>query len=523
MIGGLHVSCCEAVTADNMLVNNMNSKNQSSIIVQPFSRWLSRIGFRNSNRCATGIFIVFLLNLLFVSTSSNLLADESSTESVELVLTLNSAIELALERNRGLLNNRLDRKYDQFSLDIKQDEYRPEFTISSKAHRGRGVEGAADVGFNADLKIPTGGKFSLGATKPIDGLDSSGPNLTFNQPLLQGAGENIDQASLKQAHLEEKRKVLAFKNSVSGLVVGTIKAYRTLIQAFRELEISEASLQRARQQLDVSRALIQAGRIARREITRSEATVANRELALVRSRNNLDSANTGLIRTLDLDDLDSSTRIRPQEDLGVDQIRRVEFGEIDVHESIDIALSNSPDHLIQMLGVETAEINLRVAKNSELPNLMLTLNATRNRLKKRYDHSASLSLTIPLNDRSPKLVTMQAENSLIKARRSLEKFREEIGISVREKIKGVEVGYRVMELAGASRQLAEENLDIEQNKFSQGLSSTFEVSASEDALVDAQEAENNAIIGYLNALVDLDEVMGQTLETWGIEVEEVPQ
>ena len=504
-----------------MLVNYMNSKIQNSFIDQLCKRWLSRIGFRNFNRCATGIFIAFLLNLLFVPASNNLLADESSTGSDELVLTLKSAIELALERNRGLLDRRLNRETQRFSLDVAEDKYRPNFTITSSGKYDR-TDGNAKVMFNSRLNIPTGGDITLNAPEIIsdDERGNTRLSLIFNQPLLKGAGENIAQVDLTNARLSEKSNILGFKGEVSNLVVTTINKYRALIQAFRAVEISEASLQRARQQLDVSRALIQAGRIARREITRSEATVASRELALVRSKNNLDSVNFDLIKTLDLD---SSTRIRPQENLGVDQIRRVEIGEIDVRESIATALRNRPDYLINKITLEIEENGLRFAKNSELPDLSFSLTVTRNRAMTRNDHAAGLTLTIPLNDRSPKLATMRAENSLIIARRSLEELRETIGISVRQAINNVEVGYRVLELASAARQLAEENLDIEQNKFSQGLSSTFEVAASEEDLVTAQNSETDAIIAYLNALETLDQEMGQTLENWGIEVEEVPQ
>ena len=56
------------------------------------------------------------------------------------------------------------------------------------------------------------------------------------------------------------------------------------------MEISEASLQRAREQLEATRALIGAGRVAEREAGRSEAAIANRELALVRARNRLEAA-----------------------------------------------------------------------------------------------------------------------------------------------------------------------------------------------------------------------------------------
>ena len=497
----------------------MTSKNQNSIINQSFAKWLSQKCPGNSNRKPKENVVAFFLILLFVPASSNLLADESSTGSVELVLTLNAAIELALERNTTLLNRRLDSETERLSFDIEQGRYRPTFTLgSNNAYDRNDVSGV--VNFGTNLRIPTGGDFALTAAESIAGDDPSNPSLVFSQPLLKGAGENIDRIPLTRGRLAEKKRIFGLKDTVRTVVVNTIDAYRALIQAIRQVEISEASLQRAKQQLEVSRALIQAGRIARREITRSEATVASRELALVRSKNNLDSKNFALINVLDLD---SSTRVQPVENLGDNQIQRVENGEIDVQESIATALRNRTEYLSAIVDVELAEITLRKSRNDELPDLKLTLNVERDRKKSRNIHSATLNLTIPLDRRPLKLDTMKAENGLIKARRNLEEKRESIGISVREAIKGVEVGYRVMELAGAARQLAEENLDIEQNKFSQGLSSTFEVAASEEALVTAQNSETDAIIAYLNALETLDQEMGQTLENWGIEVEEVPQ
>ncbi len=448
-------------------------------------------------------------------------ATTSSTMPAELNLTLDEAIQLVLERNRGLLNQHLNRETQRFSLEVAEDRYRPQFTISSSSRHDRNDE-TADVRFGADLRVPTGGTFGVGASESISGDDDSEqvPTLSFSQPLLKGAGADIDQAQLKQARLSEKSNILGFRRTVSELVVSTISAYRALSQAFRQVEISEASVQRAKQQLEITRTLIQAGQIARREVTRSEATIANRELALLQSRNSLDSANFNLISILDLD---SSTRIRPQENLKVEQIRQGDVEDPGVQESIDIALHNSPGYRTATLVVDSAEISLRVAKNNRLPDLSFDIEVKRNRNLDRTDHRTSLSLKIPLNDRSPQLEILRAKNSLIMANRNLEELRESIGISVRQAINDVKVGFRVMELAGEARQLAEENLVIEQNKFSQGLSSTFEVSASEVGLVTAENSETDAIIGYLNARMRLDQVMGVTLDSWNIEVEAVPE
>ncbi len=445
----------------------------------------------------------------------------SSTIPAELDLTLNEAIQLALERNRSLLNQRLNRETQRFSLDVARDRYRPQFTVRSSGSHNRDDD-TAQAGFGASLRIPTGGTLGLQASESISGdeIGEQVPTLRFSQPLLKGAGVDVDQAQLKQAHLSEKSNILAFRKAVSELVVSTISAYRQLSQASRQVEISEASAQRARQQLEVTRILIQAGQIASREANRSEATIANRELALLQSRNSFDSANFNLVNLLDMD---SSTRIRPREYLGVESVRQLDSDDLGTQEILEIALANSSDYRIAKLAVESAEISLTVAQNNRLPDLSFDIEVKRDRGLGRTGHQASLNLTVPLNDRSPQLEILQAVNSLTMARRNLEELRESISVSVLQAMNDVEVGFRVVELASEARKLAEENLIIEQSKFSQGLSSTFEVSASEVDLVTAENSETDAIIGYLNARVRLDQVMGVTLDSWGIEVEAAPE
>ena len=164
----------------------------------------------------------------------------------------------------------------------------------------------------------------------------------------------------------------------------------------------------------------------------------------------------------------------------------------------------------------------RSARNRRLPDLTLHVEHTRDDTG-RTDSRIRLGAVIPLNDRSPELERLRADNELRKARRNLAELRESIGIEVRQAVNDVEVGLRVTELARGARELAEENLEIERMKFGQGLSSTFEVTTSEDDLVRAEQAEVDAIIDWLDALTRLDRVSGRTLETWGIDPEAVTQ
>ena len=427
-------------------------------------------------------------------------------------LTLRDAIGLALARNRPLLNRRLDREVGRFSLDVAEDRWKPRVTVRPFAGRDR-RDRRAGVGVETSLRVPTGGSFRLrwDETLSREFDDTGAQTLGFSQPLLRGAGAGIDSSTVRQARLAEQVDILAFRRSAEDLVVAVIGAYRALIGAERQVEIGEASLQRAREQLEATRALILAGRVAEREAGRSEAVIANRELALVRARNRLEAAQFGLI---DIMELDSAIRVRPLEVL---QAGQQDAAPAPIFEEV---LRDRADYLQAGLRVEIARIALTVARNNLLPDLALSFEWSHDDTG-RTDSLVQMDASVPLNDRAPALERFRARNALTKAERDVVESRESIGIALRQAMNDVEVGLRLTELASDARALAERNLAVEEAKFGQGLSSTFEVAASGEELVRAEQAEADAILAWLDAWTRLDRTAGRTLDRWDIRLEAV--
>ena len=428
-------------------------------------------------------------------------------------LTLKDAIALALARNRPLLNSRLDREAQRFSLDVAEDRWSPQITVGPFASRDR-RDRKAGVGARTSLRVPTGGALALDwdetYSRRFDGAGSQ--SFSFSQPLLKGAWTGIDSATVRQARLEERGNRLAFRQTAADLVTAVIGAYRALIGAVRQVEIGEDSLQRAREQLEATRALISAGRVAEREAGRSEAAVANRELALVRARNRLEAAQFSLI---DILELDSRIRIRPLEGLKAGQ------QDAAFEPTLEDALQNRADYLQAGLRVEIARIALTVARNNLLPDLALSFRWTHNDTGPT-DSEVRMDATVPLNDRTPELAHLRARNALRKAERNVVELRASIGTALRQALNDVEVGLRLAELAGDARALAERNLAVEEAKFGQGLSSTFEVASSEEELVRAEQAEADAILSYLDALTRLDRTAGRVLDRWDVRLAATP-
>ena len=419
-------------------------------------------------------------------------------------LTLAKSISLAIQNNRGLMNSRLDRALQKFALKVAEDEFRPNATIkpSVRFDSTEGRDDDAEVISELTLRVPTGGQFA------VSWNDKTLSRIGFTQPLLKGGWVAVNTASLKTARLREEVNILALRAAVSSTVDSVIAIYRNLIQAGRRLNIYTRSLQRAQDLLATNQALIQAGRMAQRDIIQSEADVANRELSLIEARDGLHAARLALLGILDID---SRTRIQPTEELVVNPV------ELDVARSMESALQHRTDHLQALLQIEMAEMELLVAKNHRLWDLSATYS--KNVGDTSDSQTVRLELNIPFGDLSPKRRYMSADIALKQARNRLAELRQTIDIEVRDAVRGVDVRFRQIELARRTRELSERKLEIEKEKLNLGLTSNFRVVAFEDDLVRAQDNEVQTAIAYLNALTGLDRTLGTTLETWQIDIE----
>ena len=431
---------------------------------------------------------------------------------LELALTLDDAVRLALRSNRTLLSARYRREVQKFSLDVSADRYRPRASIVTAVRDTSAGDPTGDISAGPTLRILTGGEFNLRWLQPLEGRDDGrgGWTLGFSQPLLKNFGPAIDTAPLRLAHLGEKKNLLSFRDTIADVVVSVITAYRAVIRAHHAITISRESLARAERQIEVNRSLIRAGRMAAREIVQSEAEIANRRLAVVESENGLNSANAALISLLDVD---GATSVRTTESL-----QSVEPVRLDLERSIETVLAHRSDYRRAQLNREEAKLRLDLAQDKRRWDLRLNADVSRGR-RGEHNVATGLALAIPFGDRTPRLAVLRAKGELRDAEIALVELRQSIRIAVRQAVHNVEVGFRRVELAREAREFAEQQVAVEREKLAQGLTSTFQLSAVENDLVAAQTRELDATVSYLNALTSLDRTLGKTLRTWGIDAE----
>ena len=431
-----------------------------------------------------------------------------------LALTLEEAVRLALSKSRAAISARLGRDEQKLTLEAAEERYDPMASLSLGANAASRGDETADLSIGPSLRVPTGGSFRLAFRKPLAGERDreASTTLSFSQPLLKGFGPELDTQPLRRARLQERIALRAFRDRAAGIVDGTVSAYRGTLRAERRVVIAREALERARRQLGINRALVEAGRMAPQDVVQTEADVADKEYALIDAENALETAVSRLVNTLDLEE---GVRIKSQDEPPIEVERP------NLEKSMETAFARRTDWLSAEIGLELARMGLRSAENNLLPDLSLSATAAHRSGRDRTHWTGGLNLTVPLQDDGPRRALVRARNGMRRAEMALAERRQSIRIEVRRAVHDVAVALRQIDLSRQAQALAERKLDIERRKLQQGLSSAFQLGRFEDDLVTAQRRELDAVARYRDSLAGLDRTLGTTLDRWGISVEQV--
>jgi len=490
----------------------------------------------------------------------------------QLRLSLDDAIEIALRQNLDLALQRYDRTINALVVPANQGL----FDLRASATYGVSednqpnttqLEGAAVVstersgftlgldqltawGGEASLSID-GSRFSTNSTNAfINPQYFAGDSLSFAQPLLRGFGELATKRPILEARIGSERSRELFEQEAVRLIETVENAYWTLVEAQDQLGVAQESRGLANQLHERNRVQVEVGTLAPIELVGSEATVATREEEIIRARAAVGDATDQLLQLLNLEraaywDLDVVPTTEPE----------TERLEIDLQQAIATALAERPELAVQRLFVESAELDARFFRRDKLPSLDLELaygsrgvagrgfvldpetggpvpvdtdltDAFDDALGRDFDQwSAQLVFAYPLQNRAARAQATIADLDVGSARTELERLRLQVVTEVRAAARAVETAAQQIESARVSRRLQERNLEAEQRRYENGMSTSFQVTEIQEDLTLARAREVSAVTGYRNALAAFYRATGQLLEVTGVVLveDDVPQ
>jgi outer membrane protein TolC len=459
-------------------------------------------------------------------------------------ITLAEAVRIAIENNRDVRTAKLRRDSADYDLYLARGRFAPQLTIGPFLDRGSlnndalGLSTKTEqqrLGVSSDLSLllPTGARLSAEYEGLANNDRSPGTSLRsandvrgfrMTQPLLRDGGLRANLAPLRIAELSNAIGAEDARAVAIRVVTSTVFAYRNLIRAREQVEIVKMSLANSREVLEISKNLVEAGRMAPAELVQGEADIAAKELNVLLAENDLESARVELLALLDID---TRAVLVPTEEL------KVEITELDETALLKDALEKRPEAVQARLGEGIGDQQVAIARNRRLLGLDFDMQysgdsnfiGSRRLPVSTFDARdrlwrTGLSLNYTFGDRSRTQQYAQARLDAEIARTARREVTDNVTLEVHDAVRTVRLRQRQVELARAARGLTEKKLEIEREKLKAGRSSSFQVSSYEDDLVGAKSAELAATIAYLNARTQLDQTVGRTLEAWGVKIDD---
>lgn len=481
-----------------------------------------------------------------------------------LTLGLDEAYQMALTRNLDLQIARYGIASASESIMERSGIFDPslgasisgDFSESPSATQLAGAEiqenRSTTFGLNLTQLMPTGTSITLqtGFTRSetnstfffLNPRWSSNLSASLSQPLLDGFGTLVNRSGIVIAHNARDQSLTGFETSVVNTLRDVENAYWDYISAQESVKVKQRSLELATRLLNETRERVKVGTSAPIDLVQSEAGVATRTQELISSQNAAANAEDGLKAILGFDQADEWTAT-----IEATESYDAQFIHPSLDQAINTGLGKRPEVRQKHLEIEQQDIQVKLARNTLLPDLNLTAEYSYSGIggkgedeidgqtivleggfsdswKQLRDRefpgwTLRLDLTVPIGNNEAKAQLAQRRYDLEQKRVELNALQQSIIQQVRNAVRALEDGAASVDAAVASREFAERNLEAEETKFANGLSTNYQVLEIQEDLAQAQLSELQARIDYRKAIAGYRVATGTMLDSHDIRIE----
>lgn len=471
-------------------------------------------------------------------------------------LTLDDAVERALEQNLDITVERLNPQGFVFAIEALEAGYRPTFTtnfgLRSQTSFARSQTAGANVlvtdtltgnsGLTQAVKWG-GGSFAVAwnnnRQEQSDAFAIRNPAIntnltaTYVQPLLRNFRIDGTRAQLQITRINQQMSETALRATITRTLANVRNAYWDLVYAIQAAEVAENSLALAAKLVEDNRVRVEVGTLAPLDVVQAQAEEANRRQAVAQTAAAVRTAELALKRLI-VNGTDD-----PLWTASIEPVDRPTFSteRIDVEAAVRNALANRTDLEQARRQMQANTVSVRNLSDAQLPALDLTasygLAGIGGTQFERQGLGGQISRVIPsgysdalriLGNRdaptwnvalsfSYPIGSSPAEANLARARlqqrQTLAQTRQlelQVATEVTNAALQVEANRERLQAALAARELAERRLEAEQSRFEVGLSTNFFVVQAQRDLRDAQNAELRALLDYRRAQVEFERV-----------------
>jgi outer membrane protein len=402
--------------------------------------------------------------------------------------TLEECITYALENNITIKQNKINVDLAEKDVAIAKGSFLPDLNASSTGRLNSGLSQGGDgvlrntQNFNASFSLSSQGTV-------FNGFKNRN---TKKQALLEVAGKKLDLAQIE--------------NDISLNVVNT---YLNVLFAKENLAVAKTQAEISKKQIDRAKAQLEAGTIPKGDLLNVQSTAATDLQNVVVQENALNLALLQLAQLLQISNSDFTVT-----DININSPSAALLY-TSANQVYQKALTNRPEIERAKLNVESAEINIDLAKGDYLPtvsyllginnsyfhqfnNLMLTNDEFFKQIKDRIEYSAQLSVNVPLFNR------FQTKNSVAKsmiskenAKLTLENQKLQLQQEIEQAFLDARAAAKTFEAAKISLEAQKEAFKNAQISYDYGSMTQFDFDQVRNRLVNAEGAMIRAKYDYV--------------------------
>ncbi len=488
-----------------------------------------------------------------------------------LELSLDECIVKTLKNNLGLAAEMLTPKMMDEAVAVAGEKFYPtvSFTYNRQSTKSASYSflDASDVVSTRQNDnttqlsqfLPTGGSLSLSLYNYVSDSNrrfqtinpryGSTLRLNFSQPLLKDFGYKMSRREIIVAGFDREVSQENLNQLLEDAIYRVKGAYWILVYSRENLNVVRQSLKLAEELLENNKAQVEAGTLPPIELLTAEAEVKLRLAEILEAeaqvKNNEELLKTIINLAAEMDEI-KNVRIVPT-DLPTDE--RVD---VDFDGALETAILNRPDLQAMRVDFKSKEFDLSYAKNQLLPDVRLQLsywspglsgdqilyqdgnalsgivvgtvpgkqaNALKDALNFAYKNSSiGVTLNLPVSNVLSQAYKAQAKINLDQARLRLSNQEQQLSLEIGNAVRAVETNYLRTQAYQAARELAQQKLEGEVEKFKVGMSINYLVLIFQRDLADAQTLELKALTEYRISLANLDKVMGVGREKQNVNV-----
>ncbi|MDY6837292.1 MAG: TolC family protein [Thermodesulfobacteriota bacterium] len=472
-------------------------------------------GFVLSRLCWCGLILSIVCYWEGVGAEENA-TGRGEDESV-MSLTLEEAINLALEANRNLLISTSNLESQTLFLTSAQSEFELKFAPSVTGDASDDYKSiGSEISLDKKLKMGPRATLTPGiAISDVGDKYSGRTALSLEMPLLRDFGREVTLDSVRSSEFSVRTAERSLYFTRVNTVLDTVFGVYDIIKQRELVELYDSQVKRLNGHAETAKIKEKVGLATPIDIYRAEIRLKDAEDSLTQAREALSSSEDALKLILAMP-LDTSIAVTAP----------VEYDPINVNidDAVEIAHNNRVELEGQRDQIREVERRSRVYKHRLLPQLNVVMNYEKYGTSDDFSESTRLDedrwsinlvSTTDWARTAEKAAFRQSLLDIKTARLDLEARRDEITREVRRQLEALRKSRERIEIRSEKIKQAKGKLALAKIKFNYGMANNFDVIEAETELQQAQVDLLSTEVEYIVGTYNLRAVLGTLIERGG--------